>query len=90
MLSVREDILFSSLKNYTNVTSVGDSSHPSHRPSLGKAMPCIAWMGRLSFFFIKHFLKCDSIYTPSHLKCDSVYMSSHFRKSVTLEIQGRI
>ena len=41
--------LASSLKNYTNVTSVGDSSHPSHRLSLGKAMPCLAWMERISF-----------------------------------------
>ena len=37
------------------------------------------WMGRVAFFFIKHFLKCDGVYTPSHLKCDGVYMPSHVR-----------
>ena len=47
-------------------------------------------MGRVSFFFINHFLKCDGVYTPSHL-VNSVTLEEMLDvKSVPLEIQGRI
>ena len=36
-------------------------------------------MGRVAFFFIKRFLKCDGFYTPSHLRWEGIYMLSHFR-----------
>ena len=42
----------------------------------GKAMPSRTWMGRVSFFFIKHFLKCDGVYTQSLFKGDGVYTPS--------------
>ena len=58
-------------------------------------------MGRVAFFFIKHFLKCEGIYTPSHFRCDGVYKPSYLRcdgvtfsewyiKYVALEILRRI
>ena len=49
---------------------MGDFSHPSR----GKVIPSRAWMGRVTFFFIKHFLKCDGFYTPSYPRCDGVIL----------------
>ena len=38
--------------------------------------PSLTWMGRMSFFFIEHFLQGDGVYTLSLFKVDGVYEPS--------------
>ena len=57
---------------------MGDSSHPSEGMYGFQTFPSLD--GKSDILFLKHFLKCDRLYTPLHLRCEGIYTPSHFRR----------